>query len=58
MASQFLNAVSTAKKYMFAVVRMLLHGSARPRKATTTRQPNCIFSENPRQGARELVANC
>ena len=43
---------------MFAVVRVLLDGSACPRKATTARQPNCIFSENLRQGARELVANC
>jgi hypothetical protein len=42
---------------MFAIIRMLLNGSACPRKATTACEPNCIFGENLCQGVRELVAS-
>jgi hypothetical protein len=44
------------KVSMFVVVRMLLDGSACPRKAATACWPNRIFRKDLRQGISELVA--
>ena len=46
MASHCLNAISTARISMLAVIGMLLDRSARPCESATTCQTNGIFREN------------
>src|ERR1700688_1859534 len=59
MASQFLNAVSTARRISrVAVVGMLLDGGVSPRKTAAPCGSNRILSENLRQRVRELTVNC